>query len=154
MMDEHIRVGHEWPDVKLNTTYSYGLDDQEFVVAFETDYVGRFLDLLMALRHTEASMYTVRDTSVVHVHREEHRRVPGGDRVEERQPLPPPSTVWRLTDCTERTRGQETKNVRSAAEHGGGIPAAPRPQGPAAGRGRAGRRCGACWATRRIAATC
>lgn len=61
-MDEHIRVGHEWPDVKLNTTYSYGLDDQEFVVAFETDFVGRFLDLLMALRHTEASSYTARDT--------------------------------------------------------------------------------------------
>lgn len=61
-MDEHIRVGHEWPDVKLNTTYSYGLDDQEFVVAFETDYVGRFLDLLMALRLTEASRYTLRDT--------------------------------------------------------------------------------------------
>ena len=62
MMDEHIRVGHEWPDVKLNTTYSYGLDDQEFVVAFETDHVGRFLDLLMALRLTEASRYTLRDT--------------------------------------------------------------------------------------------
>ncbi len=62
MMDEHIRVGHEWPDVKLNTTYSYGLDDQEFVVAFETDYVSRFLDLLMALRLTEASLYTLRDT--------------------------------------------------------------------------------------------
>lgn len=62
MMDEHIRVGHEWPDVKLNTTYSYGLDDQEFVVAFETDYVARFLDLLMALRLTVASKYTLRDT--------------------------------------------------------------------------------------------
>ncbi|MBI4539843.1 MAG: chlorite dismutase family protein [Gemmatimonadetes bacterium] len=62
MMDEHIRVGHEWPDVKLNTTYSYGIDDQEFVVAFEADYVGRFLDLLMALRLTEASRYTLRDT--------------------------------------------------------------------------------------------
>jgi chlorite dismutase len=62
LMDEHIRVGHEWPDVKLNTTYSYGLDDQEFVVAFETDHVGRFLDLLMALRLTEASRYTLRDT--------------------------------------------------------------------------------------------
>lgn len=62
MMDEHIRVGHEWPDVKLNTTYSYGLDDQEFVVAFESDYIGRFLDLLMALRLTEASKYTLRDT--------------------------------------------------------------------------------------------
>lgn len=62
MMDEHIRVGHEWPDVKLNTTYSYGLDDQEFVVAFESDHPGRFLDLLMALRHTEASSYTLFDT--------------------------------------------------------------------------------------------
>lgn len=62
MMDEHIRVGHEWPDVKLNTTYSYGLDDQEFVVAFETDFVGRFLDLLMKLRLTAASKYTLRDT--------------------------------------------------------------------------------------------
>lgn len=62
MMDEHIRVGHDWPDVKLNTTYSYGLDDQEFVVAFETDHVARFLDLLMALRLTEASKYTLRDT--------------------------------------------------------------------------------------------
>lgn len=62
LMDEHIRVGHEWPDVKLNTTYSYGLDDQEFVVAFETDFLGRFLDLLMALRLTEASKYTLRDT--------------------------------------------------------------------------------------------
>lgn len=62
LMDDHIRVGHRWPDVKLNTTYSYGLDDQEFVVAFETDHIGRFLDLLMALRLTEASRYTLRDT--------------------------------------------------------------------------------------------
>jgi chlorite dismutase len=62
LMDEHSRVGHQWPDVKLNTTYSYGLDDQEFVVAFETDEIGRFLDLLMALRLTESSRYTLRDT--------------------------------------------------------------------------------------------
>jgi chlorite dismutase len=62
MMDEHIHVGHRWPDVKLNTTYSYGLDDQEFVVAFETDHIGRFLDLLMELRLTDASRYTLRDT--------------------------------------------------------------------------------------------
>ncbi len=61
MMDEHIRVGHQWPDVKLNTSYSYGLDDQEFVVAFEADHPGRFLDLLMALRLTEASAYTLFD---------------------------------------------------------------------------------------------
>src|SRR5437660_8299425 len=37
MMSEHIRLGLTYPSVSLNTTYSYGLDDQEFVVAFETD---------------------------------------------------------------------------------------------------------------------
>ena len=61
MMDEHIRIGHQWPDVKLNTTYSYGIDDQEFVVAFEADHPGRFVDLLMALRLSESSSYTLFD---------------------------------------------------------------------------------------------
>jgi siroheme decarboxylase len=65
MMDEHIRVGRKYPDVKLNTTYSYGLDDQEFVVAFETDVPSRFLDLVQELRETEASNYTLRDTPLL-----------------------------------------------------------------------------------------
>ena len=62
MMDEHIRVGLTFPSVSLNTTYSFGLDDQEFVVAFETDVVSDFLDLVQQLRETEASRYTLRDT--------------------------------------------------------------------------------------------
>lgn len=62
MMNEHIRVGITYPSVLLNTTYSFGLDDQEFVVAFETDNVSDFLDLVQELRETEASRYTLRDT--------------------------------------------------------------------------------------------
>ncbi len=62
MMDTHIRIGRKYPTVKLNTTYSFGLDDQDFVVAFETDAPGDFLDLVMELRETESSLYTVRDT--------------------------------------------------------------------------------------------
>jgi chlorite dismutase len=62
MMKEHIRVGLTYPSVSLNTTYSFGLDDQEFVVAFETDDLSDFLDLVQELRETEASMYTLRDT--------------------------------------------------------------------------------------------
>ena len=62
IMEEHIRVGHEFPRVKINTTYSFGLDDQEFVVAFETDEPADFLDLVHRLRSTEASSYTLRDT--------------------------------------------------------------------------------------------
>ncbi|MDQ3803300.1 MAG: chlorite dismutase family protein [Acidobacteriota bacterium] len=62
MMDEHIRVGSKYRSVKLHTTYSFGLDDQEFVVAFETDHPADFLDLVQELRETRASKYTLRDT--------------------------------------------------------------------------------------------
>ncbi|MFQ5991509.1 MAG: chlorite dismutase family protein [Nitrospiraceae bacterium] len=64
MMDEHIEIGHRYPSVKLNTTYSFGLDDQEFVVAFESDKPEDFLDLVMELRLAEASRYTERDTPI------------------------------------------------------------------------------------------
>jgi chlorite dismutase len=62
MMDEHIRIGTKYRSVKLHTTYSFGLDDQEFVVAFETDQPSDFLDLVQELRETKASSYTLRDT--------------------------------------------------------------------------------------------
>ena len=61
LMDEHIRIGLMYPRVKLNTTYSFGLDDQEFVVAFETNFPEDFLDLVQQLRETEISMYTLKD---------------------------------------------------------------------------------------------
>lgn len=64
MMDAHIEIGHRFPTVKLNTTYSFGLDDQEFVVAFETDSPEDFLDLVMALRETRSSEFTLRDTPI------------------------------------------------------------------------------------------
>ena len=62
IMQEHIAVGREYPQIDLNTSYSFGLDDQEFVVAFETDEPAAFLDLVQRLRTTEASAYTKRDT--------------------------------------------------------------------------------------------
>ncbi len=61
LMDEHIRIGLAYPRVKLNTTYSFGLDDQEFVVAFETNFPEDFLDLVQQLRETEISVYTLKD---------------------------------------------------------------------------------------------
>ena len=64
MMNAHFKIGHEYPSVKINTTYSFGLDDQEFVVAFETDIPSDFLDLVMDLRGTEGSRYTLRDTPI------------------------------------------------------------------------------------------
>ena len=64
LMDEHIRVGNKYPSVRLHTTYSFGLDDQEFVVAFETDKPQDFLDLVQELREAKSSTFTLRDTPI------------------------------------------------------------------------------------------
>jgi chlorite dismutase len=62
MMDEHIYVSAPFTGVTLNTSYSYGIDDQEFIVAFDSNYPQEFVDLVGRLRFTEASLYTLRDT--------------------------------------------------------------------------------------------
>jgi chlorite dismutase len=64
MMSAHITVGHKYPSVKINTSYSFGLDDQEFMVGFEMDNPSDFLDLVMELRSSEASSYTLIDTPI------------------------------------------------------------------------------------------
>jgi chlorite dismutase len=62
MMDEYQRIGSKYRSVKLHTTYSFGLDDQEFVVVFETDKPSDFLDMFQELRETKASGFTLRNT--------------------------------------------------------------------------------------------
>lgn len=64
IMHTHIDVGHKYPTIKLNTAYSFGIDDQEFVVAFETDIPADFLDLVQGLRETQSSLYTLKDTPI------------------------------------------------------------------------------------------
>jgi chlorite dismutase len=65
MMEEHIAVGRKFPAVRLNTTYSFGLDDQDFVLAFETPDLSIFQDLIIQLRETRVSKYVVRDTPMI-----------------------------------------------------------------------------------------
>jgi len=64
IMAKHFEVGHRYPDVRIHTGYSFGIDDQEFVVAFETDDVRRFVALVADLRETESSAYTERETPI------------------------------------------------------------------------------------------
>ncbi len=61
MMDEHIYASAPFKGVRINTSYSYGIDDQEFVVSFDSDTPQEFVDLVHRLRYTEASSYTLRD---------------------------------------------------------------------------------------------
>ncbi|EQD61694.1 Chlorite dismutase, partial [mine drainage metagenome] len=58
MMGEHFRLGHRYPGVQIHTGYSFGLDDMEFILAFEGDSPAEFLELVADLRPSEASRYT------------------------------------------------------------------------------------------------
>lgn len=65
MMNEHIRLGRQFPTVLQLLVYSTGLQDQEFVVAYETDDLSTFSELVTVLRSTEARRYTLRDTPII-----------------------------------------------------------------------------------------
>ncbi len=62
MMNEHIKLGKQYPDITQLLLYSVGLQDQEFVVSYETDDLTHFSDLVYQLRNTEVRRYTERDT--------------------------------------------------------------------------------------------
>jgi len=64
LMNEHMRVGHEFADVRQVLLYATGLDDQEFIVAYETDRLERHQQLVIDLRSTESRRYTLRDTPI------------------------------------------------------------------------------------------
>jgi chlorite dismutase len=64
IMQQHIEVGREYPGVDNHTTYSFGLDDQEFMPAFECEEPADFMHLMMTLRESEASRWTERDTPI------------------------------------------------------------------------------------------
>ena len=63
-MQEHAAVGSRFVTITNHTTYSFGIDDQEFMTAFECESPADFLQLMMTLRETEASRYTERDTPI------------------------------------------------------------------------------------------
>lgn len=75
MMDEHIHASEPFKGVRINTSYSYGIDDQEFVVSFDSDYPQEFVDLVHRLRYTEASNYTLKDTPMFTCIKKELREV-------------------------------------------------------------------------------
>jgi chlorite dismutase len=64
-MQGHIKVGHRWPQVRQLLAYSFGIDDQDFLVAYETDDLPAFSELVRALRETESRRATVTDTPIL-----------------------------------------------------------------------------------------
>jgi len=65
VMSGHMKVGHKYPQVRQLLAYSFGLDDQEFIVAYETDDLIAFQDLVRDLRETESRRATTQDTPII-----------------------------------------------------------------------------------------
>ena len=65
IMDEHIMTSNKYPQIILNTTYSFGIHDEDFMLAFEMDNIRDFQDLIMELRETRVSRYVEKDTPMI-----------------------------------------------------------------------------------------
>jgi len=65
MMNSHIKIGKSFPDITQLLLYSFGLQDQEFIVSYETDELPSFSDLVYELRMTEARIFTLSDTPII-----------------------------------------------------------------------------------------
>lgn len=65
IMDEHIAVSRKYPQIVLNTTYSFGIHDADFMLAFEVDDIRDFQDLIMDLRETRVSSYVKNDIPMI-----------------------------------------------------------------------------------------
>ncbi|HEY2598028.1 MAG TPA: chlorite dismutase family protein [Candidatus Dormibacteraeota bacterium] len=65
IMNEHMRVGHDFPEIRQLLAYSFGVDDMDFLVAYETDDLPKFGELVRALRGTDSRRSTVRDTPIL-----------------------------------------------------------------------------------------
>lgn len=64
LMKGHIAIGMKHPQIKQLLLYSFGLDDNEFIVSYETDDLSEFQTLVMELRSDPGRKYTKKDTPI------------------------------------------------------------------------------------------
>jgi peroxiredoxin len=65
LLREHGEVGREFPDVLANTTSAFGLNDWEWILAFEADELDRIVDCIRRLREAEARRFTKEEVPFV-----------------------------------------------------------------------------------------
>jgi chlorite dismutase len=64
LMHGHITIGKKYPQISQLLLYSYGVDDQEFIVSYDTDDLVDFQRLVMELRSDKVRDYTLKDTPI------------------------------------------------------------------------------------------
>jgi chlorite dismutase len=61
VVQEQIKAATEFSRIRMNTVYSIGVDDNEFVISLETDYLEDLMDMAMRLREVENSLHISKD---------------------------------------------------------------------------------------------
>ena len=64
LMVEHGKLGAEFPSILTNTVNSFGIADQEFIVALEDDDPATLVKMVQRLRAAEVRKYTAIDTPI------------------------------------------------------------------------------------------
>jgi chlorite dismutase len=64
LMIEHGKLGNEFPSILTNTVNSFGIADQEFIVALEDDDPATLVKMVQRLRAAEVRKYTAVDTPI------------------------------------------------------------------------------------------
>ena len=64
LMIEHGRMGNEFPSILTNTVNSFGIADQEFIVALEDDDPAVLVKMVQRLRAAKVREYTAVDTPI------------------------------------------------------------------------------------------
>jgi peroxiredoxin len=65
LLREHGERGRQFPDVLANTTSAFGINDWEWILAFEADDLGRIVECIRALRESPARRYTKEEVPFV-----------------------------------------------------------------------------------------
>jgi len=65
LLREHGVIGREYPDVLANTTSAFGLNDWEWILAFEADELDRLVDCIRRLRDAQARRFTKEEVPFV-----------------------------------------------------------------------------------------
>ena len=64
LMGGHVSIGKKYPQIEQVLLYSYGIDDNEFIVSYEMDDLSAFQSLVMELRSDKVRAYTLKDTPI------------------------------------------------------------------------------------------
>ncbi len=65
LLRAHGEIGRGFPDVLANTTSAFGINDWEWILAFEADDLQRIVDCIRALRSAKARLYTKEEVPFV-----------------------------------------------------------------------------------------